>query len=515
MRREIELTFGLNSPSKQRVLGWLAERGAENYSDAQKLRAIYFETPDFDLRCAGISLGIRASAGRYLQTIKADCGSTSEILDRHKWERTVKGFEPDLARTHRHGLTLFHSKALIRAIRPLFHVTMRQETYVLARGHATFGITIETGVVTTSGSAARFFDLVITLREGTSEALFRFVRSLSKSLALRLSARTKLERGYELIESLVKNEKSIEPVISPKSTAEDAFRAIARRCLWNISLNEAETIAGEQEALHQMRVGLRRLSASISAFPEMLAGLDAKRLKKEFKWAMKYLGEARDLDVFVDDILKHRSSGSGEKAFRLIERRLRTLQRSRHRKVKQMLMASRYRLLVTNTLIWIECGTWRQSRRKATYRNRRHPVVKHAARMLARRHRRFISKLSDLKELRPSELHRLRINAKKLRYSVEFFGSAFPGKKAKSRRGKLLSALKRLQDTLGALNDISVHEKMMRDLAFSDRQVPPVKGSQTFSAGIVFGIEEKRRGILLDAADKSARKIAAIHPFWN
>jgi CHAD domain-containing protein len=56
------------------------------------------------------------------------------------------------------------------------------------------------------------------------------------------------------------------------------------------------------------------------------------------------------------------------------------------------------------------------------------------------------------------EVHRLRIQCKKLRYLMEFFTPLFPEKTMK----KLIKALKRLQDNLGRFNDFSVQQRSLQ-----------------------------------------------------
>ena len=63
-------------------------------------------------------------------------------------------------------------------------------------------------------------------------------------------------------------------------------------------------------------------------------------------------------------------------------------------------------------------------------------------------------------KLDTAEFHRLRIRIKKLRYATEFFGSVWPNR----RTNRYLSALKDLQQVLGALHDATVAEKLVANL---------------------------------------------------
>ena len=56
---------------------------------------------------------------------------------------------------------------------------------------------------------------------------------------------------------------------------------------------------------------------------------------------------------------------------------------------------------------------------------------------------------------------------------MEFFGSLFPGKRASKRRKRFLPALEALQDALGDLNDIAVHEELIGATGMRRRRVEP------------------------------------------
>jgi len=58
----------------------------------------------------------------------------------------------------------------------------------------------------------------------------------------------------------------------------------------------------------------------------------------------------------------------------------------------------------------------------------------------------------------------VRIEAKKLRYAAEFFGPLFDNARKRRRCDRFIVALKRLQDELGALNDIAVTPMLLDKL---------------------------------------------------
>ena len=125
-----------------------------------------------------------------------------------------------------------------------------------------------------------------------------------ETVPFRLEVKSKAERGYELLRGrLYEAEKAAEIDIPPELETGEAFRAIAQSCLRQIIANEPAMCAGQAEALHQMRIGLRRLRAAIAIFADVVDDEELETIKGELKWITQELGPARDLDVFAADVL--------------------------------------------------------------------------------------------------------------------------------------------------------------------------------------------------------------------
>ena len=117
-----------------------------------------------------------------------------------------------------------------------------------------------------------------------------------------------------------------------------------------------------------------------------------------------------------------------------------------------------------------------------------------------------------LSELDAASRHKLRIRAKKLWYAAEFFASLFLNKRAVRRRKQFLSALERLQDGLGDLNDIAVHEKRIAALSVHHHRS---NQSRAFAAGLLTGREDARIEAAIKAANKAYADLAKIKRFWR
>jgi CHAD domain-containing protein len=86
------------------------------------------------------------------------------------------------------------------------------------------------------------------------------------------------------------------------------------------------------------------------------------------------------------------------------------------------------------------------------------PIVQLAGRIRDKRYKKTISRAKAVDESRPAEaVHELRIGCKKLRYSLEFFGALFEPDGV----AVIVKQLKRLQDTLGVFNDLSLQQSSL------------------------------------------------------
>jgi CHAD domain-containing protein len=104
--------------------------------------------------------------------------------------------------------------------------------------------------------------------------------------------------------------------------------------------------------------------------------------------------------------------------------------------------------------------------------------------------------------MEPEPRHELRIAVKKLRYAVEFFASAFEGRKAEKRRQAYLEALERLQEHLGDLNDVAVGRARLKGAPHPERLTP-----------LLFGDADERR--FLDEAVDAFEDFADARAFWK
>ena len=94
--------------------------------------------------------------------------------------------------------------------------------------------------------------------------------------------------------------------LSPDESFADAGRTIIRarfRTMWTY---RDGTLAGDEEALHDMRVGSRRLRAALDVFADVFHGTEYRRLHRITARLTDELGGVRDHDVMLLNLQKYR-----------------------------------------------------------------------------------------------------------------------------------------------------------------------------------------------------------------
>jgi CHAD domain-containing protein len=174
--------------------------------------------------------------------------------------------------------------------------------------------------------------------------------------------------------------------------------------------------------------------------------------------------------------------------------------------------SSRFRALTLDTAAWLQAGLLTNPMDDLVRDRADLPIGVFAVEQLTRPWRKVRKKGKALAQLDERSRHRLRIQAKKLRYAVEFFASPFARKRAVKRRKQFLNALGRLQNGLGDLNDIAVHEKRMAAIGIRRLRSNP---SRAFAAGLLTGLEDARIGAAMTVTTEAYADFVKVKSFWR
>ena len=262
--------------------------------------------------------------------------------------------------------------------------------------------------------------------------------------------------------------------------------------------NQPAVLKGDPDGVHQMRVGLRRLRAALSLFADILADSQTAAIKSELKWLGGELALARELEVLMKRVvapLKKRHArwdGVPSLSEELAEKREAALARA-----QDAVKSPRFQALTLEIAAWLETGVWTNPRDDLVRNRGDIPIEVSAAEQLSRRWKKIRKKGKAVLRLDAKRRHKLRIQTKKVRYAAEFFAGLFPGKRAAKRRKEFLPALESLQDALGDLNDIVVHEELIAAMGVRRRRA---SSKRVFAAGLLMGHEDARIDAAMTAA---------------
>jgi len=182
------------------------------------------------------------------------------------------------------------------------------------------------------------------------------------------------------------------------------------------------------------------------------------------------------------------------------------------KRAQDAVKSARFRSLTFDLTAWLQTGQWSNPQDDLVRDRGDLPIAVYAAEQLTRRWHKVRKKGKALAKLDERRRHKLRIQTKKLRYAGEFFASLFSNKRMVKRRKRFLAALERLQDGLGDLNDIAVHEKHIAAMGVHHRRSNP---SRTFAAGLLTGHEDARTEGAITAANEAYLDLSKIKRFWR
>jgi Uncharacterized conserved protein len=292
---------------------------------------------------------------------------------------------------------------------------------------------------------------------GQPERLYQLALDLHDLVPFHLEHRDEVLRGYSLVaDDRPAAVKASEVAFAADATIGQAFHALARAGFAHLCGNEDAILrSGHPEAVHQMRVAVRRLRALLTAFKSVLDEDAAQFLRTELGWLQRQLGPARDWDVFLHSTLEPLTTGLREEPS-LGELR-RAADHARHDAygvARETLLDRRYTRLLLRLQLWLDSVAWDG---KSAPDALKAPMASLAATILDKRHRK-LEKLGDrFAELNESEMHEVRLRAKKLRYAAEFFRPLYSPKSTR----KFIHTLIDIQDTLGSLHDAIVGRELL------------------------------------------------------
>lgn len=244
----------------------------------------------------------------------------------------------------------------------------------------------------------------------------------------------------------------------------------------------------DSEFLHDYRVAIRRTRSAFTQLKGVFGVTATEQFKSEFAKLGDLTNSLRDMDVFLlyEDLYMDMLPEELKPGINPIFDRIKKDRSGEFSRVKQGLQSAAYKKFKHDYENFLE----EHAHINPSVPNAAKPIFLLAKDRIYKRYRRVIK---DGKHAQKSaderDMHRLRIECKKLRYLIEFFSSLFPSEKI----SKLLKQLRTLQDNLGDFNDLCVQTEHLMSISL---ELPVEDGKYTRSLlaiGSLIGALEQQK----------------------
>lgn len=447
------------------LTGCLPDGGRVAPRPAVTLHATYYDTADLRLARSGVSLRFRRGDGAMPWTVKlpTDTPGTRHEIDRPGAAGTVPAELISLVTAYTRGAAVT-PMATLRTTRVRYELRDRDDQMLAEVADDT--------VAVLDGRRIRMKFREVEVERRTAKP--KLLRGVGEALEAAGAAGGCFVAKYvrALGDAALGAPDLPSPAALPEHpTAADVVTDAMRRDIGRVFAHDPlvrlrANVAGGDTAVHQMRVGVRRLRSNLRTFAPLLVDSRADPLRDELRWLGGVLGAARDAEVLRARLRRTAAADVlaplDESAVARIDADLAARHEDARVSLDEALNTPRYRALV-ETLYEV-----------ATDPLLRPAAARSAARVLPRLAARDWQRLvlgghgvegaGELDPLAPDDdWHAVRIRAKRARYAVETVAGV-----AGVAAVELSRALASVTDLLGAHADACVAGEAWLAIAAAD-----------------------------------------------
>lgn len=488
---ELELKFHVPEAALASLRDALRAHGGRT----QRLRAHYFDTDSGRLARARIALRLRLEGRHWMQTLKAEGQGVLHRMEHEVRVPGVSGRVPALD-VQRHDAS-DAGKVLAASLQAApngglverFATDIRRlACRIVDEQGGEIEAALDIGHITAGTLVAPIAELELEHCSGPTQGLFKLAIAWVEHGGLWLSATTKAERGERLLQApgTAPAVKARQPQLPPRPDGATVMRAALQATLQQVVANAGIVAEGHEhaEAIHQLRVGLRRLRTVLRELSALSPAIGPE-WDTQLSATFAKLGQRRDHDVVSAAVRPLLQKASAPR-----------LNWSAPESVNPVVVVRDTRFQVT--LISILALAHGEAALFA-------PLAPDAARELVAKnlddlHRKVERDGRRFERLPLQQQHQVRKRLKRLRYLAELTTSLWPGH-AVQRWLKRTSAA---QEALGHHNDVAVAADAFR----ADAREHP---QAWFAAGYL----QAHLAVTARAARKALVKTLDEKRFWR
>ena len=480
---------------------------ARNRGAFRRLETVYYDTPERLLFQRGMSLRVRRSGKKFVQTLKLlpDIG---QPLMRRQWETPVDGITPDLARLPATEIGDPVTTLISDALVPVFATKVRRHARRLDLPDASVEIAFDEGTIEAGARQEVLSEIELELKSGNAGVLFDLGTQLLDAAPLQVGTRSKAERGYALAFDVVQPAAKAEPFgITAEHVVDDVIALLVGACWHHLLKNHIVAEEGyDPEGVHQMRVALRRLRTICALFRRDIPSPSFQAINSEAKWLMQQLGPARDWDVFAATTVTRLVTAAPEVDLDGLREAIERQRETSHIALQAVLADPRCGRFLLSLGQRVERRGWRNEIGRDALTVLSQPILTLANKILSRLYRKALKRGAHFRQLNNNAQHDLRIDLKKLRYASEFFLPLYAGHASAKR---YVARLSKLQGSLGRARDVAT----TRILLDAIRQA--AQPELHLAIGAVAGWQARDQIAVAKTLRKRWRRFKATPAFWG
>ena len=436
--------FAIAELEAQRLLSSkMVKRHTVREAPAVLLETSYYDTPRFLLKKSDVTLSIRQSGNRFVQTVKAGRNFTLGTLTRWEISKTLEENTPHLGMLRQVLAGAGVSSSALKRLTPAFRTKVRRSRLELQIAGTELSLVYDQGIILRPDSdqaIEHISEIEVELKSGSAENMFRLLCRLNEKCAWQQIGMSKADWGYAAISRAhaFHPRKHRDFSVSTNKDIYSVLQSAMSSALAQFFANNPNLLADKPEAIHQTRVAVRRMRAILHSCKSIVGYMDRKALNGELRWLQTRLGECRDWYVLSHDTLPRLKSLAAEHRAELGQ-----LARKNHAKLLPQALETYRSRRAQRLILHIQCWL-------AGLPAKGGPDAAEVGRNALRMNIRRLQKLGRLTARKPiAEIHAIRIKSKKLRYTLEILPI-----KAEAD-AKALKSLTILQDKLGDVNDLA------------------------------------------------------------
>ena len=475
---EIELKLLLPGANVRQIGAQLAAIPglAELVPTEQRLRNIYYDTPDQQLRRAKAALRLRSlrqggGRARWIQTLKTGGTAAGGLSQRGEWESTVRSgrLDPVLLQGTPWP-TLDADGQLFAQLAPCFETdALRTLRLYTADDGSRIEVVLDIGQVRAGETRSELCELELELLKGRPDALFELAEHIGAHLALLPAPLSKAEQGWRLVDGTTHAPRRARKLdLEADTPVLQAAQTVLGEMLGQFVENLGRILESDgAELVHQARVGWRRWRSALWLAKPLLMNHPVPDIGA-LRPLLNALGAMRDLDVAALESLPQWAdayiAGNPERA---VQWQAMEAAVTAERSLRRAALLSTLQAPATGRVL-LQLERWLQALPQAAWTPElAGQTIEHWA---VARTKRLHSRLAgEVKEMEESDLqsaeglehqHNVRLLAKRTRYVLEALRTVLP----RERTRRWQEQATELQTSIGAARDLMLLATLLEPL---------------------------------------------------